>query len=68
MSVSLFFSDKNEKMQDDIFDHTNSELFIDEIITHNIIITKNDLEQYEFNVSEIIHVAIKKYEQFSEEM
>ena len=66
--VSLFSSDKNEKMQDDIFSHANLEFFIDEIITHNMIVTKNDLEQYELNVSEIIHVTIKKCKQFSKKM
>ena len=60
MSVSSSFSDKNEKIQDDIFSHTNFEFFVNEIIICDIIATKNDLEQYEFNVNEIIHVTIKK--------
>ena len=61
MLVSLSSSDKNEKMQDDIFNHTNLKLFVNEIITYNIITIKNDLEQYELNVCKIIYVVIKKY-------
>ena len=68
MSVSLSSSDKDKKMQDDISDHANFKLFVNEIITHDIITIKNDLEQYELDACKIIHVAIKKYEQFSEEM
>ena len=55
-------------MQDEIFDCTNLKLFIDEIIAHVIIITENDFEQCELNFNEIIHVAIKKCEQFFKEI
>ena len=60
----LSFSDKDKKMQDDISDHANSELFVNKIIICDIITTKNDLEQYELDVHEIIHIIIKKYKQF----
>ena len=68
MSVSLSSFNKDEKMQDDISDCANSELFINEIITHDMIATKNDLEQYELDACKIIHIIIKKCEQFSEKM
>ena len=58
------FSDKDEKMQDEILDYANSEFFINEIITYVMIATENDFEQCEFNFSETIHITIKKYEQF----
>ena len=63
-----FFSDKDEKMQDEILDCANSELFINEIIACIIIATENDFEQCELNFNEIIHVAIKKCEQFFKEI
>jgi len=44
MLVSSSFSDKDKKIQDDISDYINFKLFINEIITHNIIIIKNNLE------------------------
>ena len=68
MSVSLSSFNKDEKMQDDISDCANSELFIDEIIACIIIATKNDFEQCELNFSKIIHVTIKKCEQFFEKI
>ena len=62
--LCLFFSDKDEKMQDEILDCANSEFFINEIIAHIMIATENNFEQCEFNFSKIIYVAIKKCEQF----
>jgi len=48
-----FFSNKDEKMQDEIFNCANSEFFIDEIIACVTIITENDFEQCEFNFSKL---------------
>ena len=59
-----FFFDKDEKMQDKILSYANFKLFINEIIVYITITIKNDFEQYELNFSKIIHVTIKKYEQF----
>ena len=53
-------------MQDDISDNINSEFYVDQIITHDIIATKKDLKQETLNFINIIHVAIKKCKQFSE--
>ena len=55
-----FSSNKDEKMQDEIFSHTNSELFINEIIAHVMIATENDFEQCELNFRKLIYVVIKK--------
>ena len=63
-----FFFDKDEKMQDEILDCINFKLFINEIIAHVMIATENDFKQCELNLNKIIHVAIKKYEQFFKEI
>ena len=63
-----FFSDKNEKMQDEIFNHINFKFFINEIIICVTITIKNDFEQYKLNFNKIIHVIIKKYKQFFEKI
>ncbi len=68
MSVFSTSSDKDKEMQDDISGHINLKLFVNEIITHDMIITKNDFKQCELDVNEIIHVVIKKCKQFSEKM
>ena len=64
-SISNFLENTTNKMQDDIFDNINSEFYVDQIIICNTIAIKKDLEQETFNLINVIHVVIKKCEQFS---
>ena len=65
-SISDFSENITDKMQDDVSDNINSEFYIDQIIICDTIAIKKDLKQETFNFINIIHVAIKKYKQFSE--
>src|SRR5205814_8131164 len=67
ISVNSSSFDEDEKMQDDISDYSNFKIFIDEIITHATIATEDNLAQ-ELNVSNVIHTAIKRCEQFFKEI
>jgi len=53
-------------MQDDVSDNINSEFYVDQIIICDTIATKKDLKQEILNFINVIHVIIKKCEQFSE--
>ena len=43
-SISDFSENTINKMQDDISDNINSEFYVDQIITHDTITTKENLE------------------------
>ena len=65
-SISDFSENTINKMQDDISDNINSEFYVDQIIICDTIATKKDFKQETLNLINIIHVTIKKCEQFSE--
>ncbi len=54
-------------MQHDIFNNKNLKSVIDEIISCDNIITKDDFKEDEVNLSHAIHTAIKRCKQFSDE-
>ena len=65
-SISDFSENTINKMQDDVSDNISSEFYVDQIITHDTITTKENLKQEMLNLINVIHVVIKKCEQFSE--
>ena len=65
-SISDFSENTINKMQDDISDNINFKFYVDQIITHDTIAMKEDLEQETLNFINVIHVTIKKCKQFSE--
>ena len=64
-SISDFSENITDKMQDDVSDNINSEFYVDQIIICDTITMKEDFKQEMLNFINIIHVTIKKCEQFS---